>query len=74
METASNILPLELRNLSFEVSGMRYIKEMNLTLNAGSSTIILGPNGAGKSLFLRLCHGLIEPNQKIIKQWFSKSR
>jgi tungstate transport system ATP-binding protein len=67
METASNILPLELRNLSFEVSGMRYIKEMNLTLNAGSSTIILGPNGAGKSLFLRLCHGLIEPTEGTIK-------
>jgi len=46
---------------------MRFIKELNLTLNAGSSTIILGPNGAGKSLFLRLCHGLLAPSEGTIK-------
>ena len=52
-----------LKNVSFEVNGMRYIKEMNFNLNAGPSSIILGPNGAGKSLFLRLCHGLIVPTE-----------
>ncbi len=56
-----NILPLALDNVSYEVNGMRLIKEMSLKLETGSSTIILGPNGAGKSLLLRLCHGLIEP-------------
>jgi tungstate transport system ATP-binding protein len=63
----SKILPLEFDDVSFEVDGMRFIKEINLTLKAASSTIILGPNGAGKSLFLRLCHGLIEPTDGAIK-------
>ncbi len=45
---------------------MRYIKEMNFTLNAGSHTILLGPNGAGKSLLLRLCHGLLQPTDGTI--------
>ena len=56
-----NILPLELKDVSFEINGMRYIKEIDFILNAGSNTVILGPNGAGKSLFLRLCHGLVSP-------------
>ena len=60
--TEPNILPLVLDNVSYEVNGMRLIKEMTLALKSGSSTIILGPNGAGKSMLLRLCHGLIKPN------------
>ena len=67
MNTKSNILPLELKDVSFEVNGMHYIKEINFTLNSGSNTIILGPNGAGKSLFLRLCHGLVVPSYGSIK-------
>ncbi len=69
MRIKPNILPLVLKNVSFEVNGMRYIKEMNFSLNAGPSSIILGPNGAGKSLFLRLCHGLIEPTEGSVN-WF----
>ena len=57
-----NILPLKFDNVSYEVNGMRLIKEMSLTLSSVTSTIILGPNGAGKSLLLRLCHGLITPS------------
>ena len=61
MTAKLGILPLELKGVSFEANGMRYIKEIDFTLNASSNTIILGPNGAGKSLFLRLCHGLVAP-------------
>ena len=61
MNTKPNILPLKLKDVSFEVNGMRYLKDINFILNAGSNTIVLGPNGAGKSLFLRICHGLIVP-------------
>ena len=32
---------------------------LDLTLAAGTRTVVLGPNGAGKSLLLRLCHGLL---------------
>ena len=75
MDKANNtdILPLELKDVNFEVGGMRLIKDMTLTLNAGSSTIILGPNGAGKSLLLRICHGLITPNSGSIL-WRGPSR
>jgi tungstate transport system ATP-binding protein len=63
MSTKPYILPLELKNVSFEVNGMRYIKEINFILNTEANTIVLGPNGAGKSLFLRLCHGLVDPSE-----------
>jgi tungstate transport system ATP-binding protein len=36
---------------------------ISLTIAAGRRLIVLGANGAGKSLFLRLCHGLIEPTE-----------
>ena len=55
------ILPLTIQDVSFEIGGIRLIKDLNCTLEAGPRTIILGANGAGKSLFLRLCHGLIRP-------------
>ncbi len=62
MQSASkSILPLEARNLRFEVGGVRLIKDLNFTLSAGPRTAIVGANGAGKSLLLRLCHGLIRP-------------
>ena len=55
------ILPLTIQDVSFEIGGIRRIKDLNCTLEAGPRTMILGANGAGKSLFLRLCHGLIRP-------------
>ena len=55
------ILPLTFRDVSFEIGGIRLIKDLTCTLEAGPRTMILGANGAGKSLFLRLCHGLIRP-------------
>ena len=58
----SNILPLELDNVSFEGGGKRLIKDLSHSFTAGPRTAILGPNGAGKSLLLRLCHGLIQPS------------
>ena len=55
------ILPLTFQDVSFEIGGIRLIKDLNCTLEAGPRTMILGANGAGKSLFLRLCHRLIRP-------------
>jgi tungstate transport system ATP-binding protein len=59
--TTNSILPLELREVSYEAGGKRLIKQVSCTLEPGLRTIIIGPNGAGKSLFLRLCHGLLKP-------------
>ncbi len=61
MNAPSTILPLELRDVTFEAGGKRLIKEISCTFAAGPRTVVIGPNGAGKSLLLRLCHGLIEP-------------
>lgn len=58
----ARILPLELKNVSYEIAGMRLIKDLSVNFKFGSLTVILGPNGAGKSLLLRLCHGLIKPS------------
>jgi len=69
MKTSKSILPLKLDNVSFEAGGKRLIKDMTCTFEAGPRTVIIGPNGAGKSLFLRICHGLLEPSEgKVIWQ------
>jgi len=62
MPTPAPILPLEMRYVSFAVNGKILLKNINCSLEAGPRSIVIGPNGAGKSLFLRLCHGLIEPS------------
>ena len=67
MPNNTKILPLDLKNVSHSINGMRYIKDMTLQLRTNVNTMILGPNGAGKSLFLRICHGLITPSQGEIK-------
>ncbi|WGW05539.1 ATP-binding cassette domain-containing protein [Tropicibacter oceani] len=54
---------LQARGLRFCAGGRALIDGVDLTLRAGSRTVILGPNGAGKSLLLRLLHGLIAPDQ-----------
>ena len=58
----AHILPLHLKDVSYEIAGMRLIKDMSVSFDIGSLSVIIGPNGAGKSLLLRLCHGLIQPS------------
>ena len=55
-------MPLKLKDVSYEIEGMRLIKDLSVEFSSSSLTVLLGPNGAGKSLLLRLCHGLIEPS------------
>lgn len=62
IDQTDQILPLELKEVSWKPGVKRLVKDMNFTLEAGSRTILLGPNGAGKSLLLRLCHGLLKPS------------
>jgi tungstate transport system ATP-binding protein len=56
------------RALTFAVDGKRLVDGVELSLQAGTVTVILGPNGAGKSLLVRLLHGLIPPTSGEI-QW-----
>lgn len=55
------MLPLELRDVCFAVTGRTIIDCVSTDIGAGPRTIILGPNGAGKSVLMRLCHGLLRP-------------
>ncbi len=66
------LLPLELRGLSFETGGRRLIDGVDLKLENPGISVIMGPNGAGKSLLLRLMHGLISPTDGAIL-WAGKS-
>lgn len=38
------------------------LRDVSLTLEAGSSVVLLGPNGAGKSTLLKLLAGLAQPS------------
>lgn len=64
------ILPLRLQGVSFAAGGQTLLDGITLDINPGRRLIVLGANGAGKSLFLRLCHGLIEPSAGHIR-WAS---
>ena len=63
----SSVLPLQMSGVSYRLNGRELLSNINLTLVSGDSTLVLGPNGAGKSLFLRLCHGLIQPTGGTIR-------
>lgn len=56
---------LELRNLSFEVSGdtsqIEIIKNINLTMEDQKFIVITGPNGGGKSTLAKLIAGIEKP-------------
>ncbi len=56
---------LELRNLSFEVSGdssqIEIIKNINLTMDDQKFIVITGPNGGGKSTLAKLIAGIEKP-------------
>jgi heme ABC exporter ATP-binding subunit CcmA len=41
--------------------GFAAIRNLSLTIEAGTATVVLGENGAGKSTLLRLLAGLAEP-------------
>ena len=57
----TGILPLSLEGVGYAVGGRPLLSDITLRIDAGRRLIVMGANGAGKSLFLRLCHGLIDP-------------
>ena len=67
MRSPPPILPLEITDLCYAANGELLLRDITISLTAGSQTIVLGPNGAGKSLFLRLCHGLIKPTSGTVR-------
>lgn len=55
------LFPLKADALGYRVGDRHLLRDVTLSLDGQSRTIVMGPNGAGKSLLLRLLHGLIAP-------------
>jgi tungstate transport system ATP-binding protein len=64
----TQMFPLRAEHISFAPMETPILKDVSLTLEAGSFTAILGPNGAGKSVMMRLLHGLLKPTGGTL-QW-----
>lgn len=68
----TGILPLELAGAGLSRNGKRVLKDLDCRIAAPSNgraakTFIIGPNGAGKTLFLKLCHGLVAPEEGVVR-------
>lgn len=64
MRAETDILPLTLDGISLVRGNKRVLKDIDCRFDANPSrTLIIGPNGAGKSLLLRICHGIVEPDE-----------
>ncbi|HEY7403814.1 MAG TPA: ABC transporter ATP-binding protein [Candidatus Angelobacter sp.] len=57
---------LELQNVTKRFGGLRAVKSVSLTMNAGEILFIIGPNGAGKTTVFNLISGFLHPNEGII--------
>lgn len=67
-DPAKAILPLALEDVGLFRNGKRVIKDVTCSFealggDAPGKTFIIGPNGAGKSLLLKICHGLVRPDE-----------
>lgn len=59
---------IEFRNVSFRYPGCDFdvIKNINLTLRTGESTVLVGLNGAGKTTLIKLITRLYDPTEGVI--------
>jgi ABC-type branched-subunit amino acid transport system ATPase component len=57
---------LELKNVTKRFGGLRAVKSVSLSLNAGEILFIIGPNGAGKTTVFNLISGFLRPNEGVI--------
>ena len=53
---------LEFRNVSFLYGSATILQDINLTIDATTSSTLIGPNGAGKTTLLRLATGGLLPS------------
>ncbi len=61
--TTSTRAAVFLQSVSKVYGAFNAVRNLTLTIPAGTATVILGENGAGKSTLLRLLAGLTEPTQ-----------
>jgi ABC-type transporter Mla maintaining outer membrane lipid asymmetry ATPase subunit MlaF len=53
---------IELRDVTVRLGGRDILRDVNLSILPGRSTVIMGPSGAGKSTLLKTAAGLIPPD------------
>ena len=58
---------LELENVTKRFGGLRAVKNVSLTMDAGEILFIIGPNGAGKTTVFNLISGFLHPNEGAIR-------
>ena len=61
--TSTNSVAVSLESVSKMFGGFVAVRNLSLTLEAGTATVVLGENGAGKSTLLRLLAGLTAPTR-----------
>ncbi|PZO97450.1 MAG: ectoine/hydroxyectoine ABC transporter ATP-binding protein EhuA, partial [Gardnerella vaginalis] len=54
----SNLPAVILSNVQKSFGSLSVLKNINITVNPGTVTVILGPSGSGKSTLLRLINQL----------------
>lgn len=54
---------IEAKNISFAYEGKNILNNTSLEIYSGDFMAIVGPNGSGKSTLMKICTGLIKPNQ-----------
>ncbi|MGF1908425.1 ABC transporter ATP-binding protein/permease [Vibrio kasasachensis] len=55
-------LRIVFNNVSFSYGGQQVLKDLNLTVSAGSTTVLMGSSGSGKSTVAQLLAGLLLPD------------
>lgn len=56
-------IALEVRNIFFRIDHRVIFQDLSFSLRRGEALLILGASGSGKSLLLKICAGLIIPEQ-----------
>ena len=68
VSATSGVAAIEARGVTFGYSRRQLVLDgLDLTVPAGSTTVLLGANGAGKTTLLRLLAGLLEPRQGSVR-------
>ena len=57
----------ELENVSKVFSGVAAITDLDLSIEAGRTTVFIGPSGCGKSTLIRMLMGLIIPESGVVR-------
>ena len=53
---------INLKNIQYQILQKPILKNINLNIQEGKTTIIMGKNGSGKSTLLKLLNQIIKPS------------